>query len=144
MNTPNKDTLEKSIKVLQKIMRIQDWNIDVELISSREMASKYPDKADFHTQAMSDRNLRRNYAEISMNKDNICDEGETWYDTLIHEMLHVQETEYFNTVKAYMSENGTFFQTIHERYIDKLQKVFSYVYPLEKFMKDNPDIFEIT
>ena len=144
MDTPNIDTLEKTIKVLQRIMRIQDWNIDVELISSREMVSKYPDKADFHTQAMSDRNLRRNCAAISMNKDDICDEDGTWYDTLVHEMLHVQETEYLNTAKAYMSENGTFFQTIHEQYIDKLQKMFSYVYPLEKFMKDNPEIFEIT
>jgi len=144
VDTPNKDTLEKTIKVLQRIMRIQDWDIDAELISNREIVSKYPDKADFHTQAMSDRNLRRNYALISMNNEHICDEGETWYDTLVHEMLHVQETSYLNTALAYMRKNGTFFQTVHEQYIDKLQKMFSYVYPLEKFMKDNPDIFEIT
>lgn len=142
MDIPNKDTLEKSIKVLQKIMRIQDWNIDAELISSREIVSKYPDKADFLTQAMSDRNLRRNYALISMNNEYICDEDETWYDTLVHEMLHIQETSYLNTALAYMSENGSFFQTIHEQYIDKLQKMFSHVYPLEKFMKDNLDIFK--
>lgn len=142
VDIPDKDILQESIKVLQKIMKIQDWDIDVELVSGREMVNKYPDDADYNTQAMSDRNLRRNYALISINKENVCDVDENWYDTLVHELLHVQETEYLHAVESYMSENGTFFQNIHEQYIDKLQKMFKKIYPLQQFMKDNPEIFK--
>lgn len=139
---PDIEILKKTIKKLQKIMFIQDWQIDVQIITSREMAKKYPDEASYDTQAISDRNLRRNYAKISINKEYFCDEDETWYDTLVHEMLHVQETEYIHTAEAYMDENGPFFDDAHEQYIDKLQKMFSNVYPLEKFKEDNPDIFK--
>jgi len=139
---PNKATFEKVIKVLQKSMRIQDWNIGIELITSKELVNKYPNEADEDTQAISNRNLRRNYALISINTEYFCDEDENWYDTLVHEMLHIQETNYITTSQAYMSKNGTYFETIHEQYIDTLQKMFSNICPLEKFIKDNPKIFE--
>lgn len=135
MTIPDKKHLKKIIKALQKIMGIRDWEIDINLVTGREMANNYPNDADCNTNGMSDRNVRRNYALISINKE----DPEEWYDTLVHEMLHIQETIYVHAAQAYMGEHGSYYEDIHEGYVDRLTRMFVEIYPYARLLKERID-----
>lgn len=139
MNIPDKKTLKKIIKVLQKIMGIRDWEIDIKLVTGMGMANNYPNDADCNTNGISDRNVRRNYALISINKE----DPEDWYETLVHEMLHVQETIYVHASQAYMDKFGSYYEDIHEGYIDRLTRMFVLIYPHARLLKENENIFKL-
>jgi hypothetical protein len=124
---PTKEQIEAIIKELQKIMRIQDWDIEVELISGLEMAKKSDGELD--TDGLCYRNLKRNYAMISINKE-ICDD---WYYVLVHEMIHIPSTLLIATAEAYFNEKHSYFDIIYEQFTDNLARLFIALYPITNF-----------
>ena len=84
MNIPPKEQIEAIIKELQKIMRIQDWDISIEIVNKREMDGTA--KIDYIPAGFCHKNRYFKTAKISLNKD---DDEKDWYYVLIHELYHV-------------------------------------------------------
>jgi hypothetical protein len=88
---PNKENLDKILKQLQVIMRLQDWDIDIEIVNNREMDS-IAKQNDYIPGGYNQRNRYYKTTTISINKD--WDEvNEEWYMVLVHELHHVQMDE---------------------------------------------------
>ncbi len=129
---PSQEKLEGMIKELQKIMRIQDWDITLKLLTAREMNSQYN---DCEAMGYADRNIRLNTATICINKDNLGKENE-WYETLIHELFHIQSTLLLSTANTYFQKEYDYFNTIYESYTERLAQMFVTVYPATNFIKE--------
>lgn len=97
---PSKESLDKILKQLQSVMRLQDWDIDIEVINDREMDSV----AKQNNYIPGGHCLKNRYyktATISINKD--WDEiNEEWYMVLVHELHHVQAEEMDNYFDNYI------------------------------------------
>lgn len=87
---PSKEKLEEITKELQKIMRIQDWDIELKLCSAEEMQKE---TGNYGNMGEAYRNMRYKYAMIRLNRHDE-DTQKEWYSTLIHELKHVQTTEF--------------------------------------------------
>jgi hypothetical protein len=129
---PNIDKLKEMVVKLQKIMRIQDWDISIELLSAIEMSTRF---GDCTTMGYSFRNIKLNTATISINKDNLGGENE-WYATLVHELFHVQSTMLMSVANAYFQKEYEYFETIYESHTEKLAQMFITIYPVTNFIKE--------
>ena len=126
MNIPEKEKLDLIAKKLAEILRIQDWDITIKLISAYDMGNKYNDYTD---EGVSDRDIRLNTAEIYLNRDNCSD----WYEVLVHELLHIQSTELIKCAEAYFQGRHTYFSDIYESLTEKQAQIFCKLYPLSNF-----------
>lgn len=136
---PDKETLEKYLSILQMIMRIQDWDIEVSASNPYEMRDK---ANDVNAWGSCNANVKRNFAEILINKDTKeHQEGDEWYYTFLHELKHVQMRPLYDAVwnlfdfidmKDYQKEalkdmiNGLF-----ESLTERLAREFCEIYPIE-------------
>jgi hypothetical protein len=139
---PDKSKIEEIIKELQKIMRIQDWDIDLKILSRLEMFDYDGDKdAGGITTDYEERNL----IIIRINKDMEQNEYDSWYHALVHELKHVQSMKYYNRV----FENMKFIKDadlrkelkrqqdiFNEALIDKQAAEFVSLYPVTNFIKE--------
>ena len=130
MNLPTEETLGKIAQELAKILRVQDWNISVHLINGYEMDKRY---GDCTYAGMSDINVRLNTADVYLNSDNCGDE---WYETLVHEIIHIQQTPLIHCTKAYFSENHSYWDDLNEQLTEKQAQIFTSIYPLERFQAE--------
>lgn len=128
MNIPEQPKLDEIVKKLSEILRIQDWDIEVHVVSGFEIA-KHVSDSDSTNQGVSVRNMHLNKACIYLNRDN-C---EDWYETLIHELLHVQTTLFIYTAESYIKEKSSFLDTIYESFIDRQAMIISKLYPVTNF-----------
>lgn len=124
---PTKEQIEAIIKELQKIMRIQDWDIELKLLTGLEMAKQNDDELDVDGDCY--RDLNHNRAIISINKE-ICND---WYYTLVHELLHIQSTLLHVTANAYMGEKHSYFTVIYENFNDTVTRMFISLCPVTNF-----------
>jgi hypothetical protein len=140
---PEKEKIELIVKRLQKIMKIEDWTINVECESSVAFSELYGNDSKY-TRGDCNRDIHHNEALIRLNRD--AEGEENWfYKTLVHELHHIitsrqhiysqhafnqignaQLLDYVNKVVGAEHENTT----------DYFAKIFIDLYPLEKCLKD--------
>lgn len=127
---PSQEKLEEITKKLAEILRIQDWDINFHLVSGYEIA-KETENGDCAVNGLSYRQMRLNKADIYINKEN----PSNWYETLVHELIHVQINPITSTANAYFDERHTFFETTYENVVEKQAQVFCKLYPVTNFIK---------
>jgi Zn-dependent peptidase ImmA (M78 family) len=128
---PDIEKLKEIIKELQKIMRIQDWNIGIELVSGYEMTKQGGELDD---EGLAYRDIRHNKAIIYLNKELVTD---GWYYVIVHEMLHIQSTMIKFTADSYFEHEHDYFNTVYEQYNDNLSRMFISLYPVTNFIKED-------
>jgi hypothetical protein len=80
---PDKSKIEEIIKELQRILRIQDWDIMFEYCNSRKII----ELTSGINYACCDGDMKLHKATIYINKDH---EGiDEWYNSLVHELYHL-------------------------------------------------------
>jgi len=129
MNQPSQPRLDKIVIKLAKILRIQDWDIKAHAVTGYEM-NKVSD--DCTNDGLSYRNVRLNTADIYLNKEKDVD----WYETLIHEMIHIQTTAFLHCAVSNTQERTTYFDDLYESLIEKQAQVFCKLYPVTNFIKE--------
>jgi hypothetical protein len=137
---PTKEQIEAIIKELQKILRIQDWNISFRFVSEAEARDLYGEEC-------SGGNLRKRCSaesQIIINADNprIKDEPDYWYHTLVHELYHIVTDDFIYTVDDIMphvrdeyvrKELNDTKNVKYEHLVNKLAQGFVNAYPLSYF-----------
>jgi len=146
---PQKEKLEEIVKSLAKIMRVQDWDIDLSLITKLEMQEESGSKNDV---ACCMRNRKLKYAMISLNTDHVQIK-EDWYQAIIHEMYHIitDDWHYHATgILDFVKDESTntnldnTMNVYYERTMEILAKGFVNAYPVTNFIKEgNNDAKEI-
>ena len=130
MDIPEDSKLQAITRKLAGILRIQDWDISVHAVSGYELAQKTGLECD--TDGVSYRNVRLNTADIYLNKEKDAD----WYETLVHEMIHVQTVPMEHCATAYFEEPKSYFKDILENMVEKQAQVFVKIYPLSRLEKE--------
>lgn len=128
LSDTSQEKIDEIALKLAEILRIQDWDIQVHAVSGYEIA-KHVSDSDSTNQGVSVRNMHLNTAQIYLNRDN-CD---NWYETLIHELIHVQTTMLIYTAESYIKEKSSFLDTIYESFVDRQAVIISKLYPAENF-----------
>lgn len=154
--------IEGLTQELQKIMRIQDWDIVVECVSALEMLN---DGYNANTEGLCTRDRRHGDALIQINTDHKGNKealesdmyNDGWFTTLIHELFHVvigevadQEDvmlEYITDKTAKDSLEGEC-DVKQEHLVNHLTKIILNTLPVEKLLskykKGNQDGSEKT
>jgi len=141
---PDIEKLKEIIKELQKIMRIQDWDIDIHLINDKEMDATC--KMDYIPSGYCSRNRYYKSANIYLNCEDKNNIDGDWYNTLIHEMFHI----IMDSLDKFM--DNTLFPIIEENKKDSMQdkydfekekvdcmfaRLFVNAYPVTNFIKED-------
>jgi hypothetical protein len=131
---PDKAKLEMIIKELQVIMRLQDWDIYLHLISQYEMKDIM--KADHYDHiGCCERIPNQKIAHIKLNVDHSRID-ENWYSTIVHEMLHIH-TCVLNDIALNCMDNDDFvykhFDYESEGLNITFEKIFVKIYPITNF-----------
>lgn len=139
---PDKEKIEEIIKELQRIMRIQDWDIHFRYASEAETRDLSGEKQ------CSGFNLRKRTAtesQIIINRDNerIINETDYWYHTLVHELYHIVTDRFIYEVDEITELiqddliRKNYADTIQIRYeelVNKLAQGFINAYPVTSFI----------
>jgi predicted FMN-binding regulatory protein PaiB len=134
---PTKEQLQAIVKELQVIMRIQDWEIVVEVLDGYKMA----EESHYDNSGESRRSMRHKYARILINKDHPYNEPD-WYLTLIHELKHVQTTEFQYVLYGFLKqlEDSPMkslvqqqLDDLYEQQMNIMASEFAKIYPVENF-----------
>lgn len=142
---PDKSTLEKIIKELQPKMKIADWDIELKILTAAQMG-----KADLDIDSLgaSYRDMCRSEAIIRINKEDDMHNDDTteWYITLLHELDHVQSTEFiiysrtlFDLLDVDEEKKKALqdhFDTLYEQLTHKRAKTLAELYPVTNFIKE--------
>lgn len=89
---PEIEIVKATAQKLQKVLRVQDWDIQVEILNDKEMDSTC--KRDYIPSGYCSRNRYFKNCTISLLKTMLDD----WYETLVHEMVHVIQEDMSNWV----------------------------------------------
>jgi hypothetical protein len=134
---PSKEKIEEIIKELQKIMRIQDWDISVSVLSREEFIKEH--KSDEQAKIKISRYL--NAAHIDINSDTTSN----WYKSLLHELIHLAFDPIEQAgINACNLTSGNVSRCIDddytvamERTVEKMAAIFNSVYPITNFIKED-------
>ncbi len=129
MATPDKTKIEEIIKELQKIMRIQDWDITFEWASKTEMNGLEKHfKVDCECDGLND--ISRSYKSSHIY---VIDSGD-WYWNLVHELLHLVSDELCDYTTQILDEKtDKEYESMQDRDIQRYTKIFTRVYPVTNF-----------
>jgi hypothetical protein len=121
-------------KDLQKILKIEDWKVEVQIVDKYGMEEAIEDRTVL---GCCYRNRRSAYARVSLNKDH--EEINDWFSTLLHELYHVVTDDYcthvdflfdnFNCDSKEHTENLV--KIYYERLMDNLSKGMAVVLGFE-------------
>jgi hypothetical protein len=138
---PTQKILEQIVKELQKIMRLQDWDIETRVISRLEMLAE---QGEVNCCGVSIRDLHQKCAKILLNKDHEeMQASKDWYFTLIHEMYHINTTYLIDRAESVIKclhnsslEDYTmsFLKQEYEKSMNEFAKIFTSLYPAEQFL----------
>jgi hypothetical protein len=112
---------------LQKIFRIQDWDIEVNLVNDNEMKGINADNILGCNQI----NRTRKCSTISINYEHpeMQEEGQ-WYSTLVHELFHLIHDDINDWVEENLDEKyHENYEAMMERNINRFTRIFTSVYP---------------
>ena len=126
---PDEDTLKRVATKLIEVMRVQDWDITVHSVTGYEM---YEESDNCTIEGCSRRDVKLNTADIYLNRESCID----WYETLIHELIHVQATALIHCAENYFGETHEYFRVINEQLTEKQAQIISKLYPLNKLEED--------
>ena len=136
---PSKEKIEEIIRELQRVMRIQDWDIDFDYCNSR----KIMELTGEINYACCEGNMKLHKATIYINKDH---EGiGEWYSSLVHELYHLVTNNLEYHMKAlldYILEETTqtkernCIKIYHEQMVEDLTRGFVNAYPVTNFIKE--------
>jgi hypothetical protein len=115
---PTEDKLQSVVGRLQQIMRLQDYDIYVNILDAEEMEELGYSADDYG--GINSEYIER-YFDIYINKDVEQD----WYFTLIHEMFEIRLFDFLKPLKYNLEEK--------ERCINDLVKIFLFTYPIRRF-----------
>jgi hypothetical protein len=124
---PKKEVIEQIIKGLQKLMRVQDWDVTLILLNDKEMEKTVGDSGvdgaflDLH------HNCGNIYINTSYEHD--------WYYTLVHELCHLQARMLTHAFRHLMGGKSERITLIYEQYINALTKTFINLCPVPTFNK---------
>lgn len=130
---PTKEQIEAIVKILQPILRISDWDIDVELLHE----SEYEKLIDSDTQAHNHIERMLNSSFITIN----IESSDDWYISLLHELVHLvfDPIEQAGTNACNLT-NGRISKCIDDEYtvamertVDRMAKIISKLYPVTNF-----------
>ncbi len=140
---PDKEKLKEITKELQKLLKIQDWDIEVDYCGDKKIQEF---SGDF-SYACCERDMRLHRATVYINKDH---EGvNEWYSTLMHELFHVVTQNAFYHAKSLLnyipdettrSKEKDMFDNYYEQLIEDLARSFSTVYPVTNFIKEDENV----
>jgi|GEM_PF-2377538 hypothetical protein len=128
MDIPEQKKLEQVTKKLAEILRVQDWDIKTHIVSGHDIA-KQTDDDNYTARGVSVRNTRSNTADIYLSTDEPGD----WYETLVHELIHVQTTTLIATAEAYFEKHHSYFENIYESMVERQAQIFVKLYPVTNF-----------
>ena len=135
---PDIEKLKEIIKELQKIMRIQDWNIGIELVSGEDFNNRVDEKFK-DCQAHNEITRLLNTCYILIN----IDKTDNWYKSLVHELMHLA-FDHLETCESliYQLNNKQIQQSVDdvftvalERTVERMAEIFVSVYPVTNFIK---------
>lgn len=133
---PSKEKLTEITKELQKILRVQDWDIDVDVCSQEEFEKNgYPDEQAHNTVVR-----LLNKSAIYINKDATDD----WYKSLVHELMHLvfDPVEQSGIVATGVTSGRVskciddIYMVNMERTVERVSQIFCSVYPVTNFIKE--------
>ncbi len=101
----SKEKLEGYIQELQKTLMLQDWTIEICLINQYETKDRMGANHYDHI-GLCERFPNRREAVIYLNIDH-SRISECWYETIIHEMLHIH-TSVLDDIVLNVTEQGSF------------------------------------
>ena len=121
---------------LQKVLRIQDWDIEVVLMNSGDFHTHWQTNDQGHNEVT--RLLNASY--ISINKTY----SEDNYKTLVHELIHLvfdhletcETLIYLLNNKQVQRSVDDVFSVALERTVERIAQIFISVYPLEKLLEE--------
>jgi len=127
---PSKTQIEAIIVELQKIMRLQDWDIKLSYLSAVEM---YRDTGDISTIADCLRSRPHHLATIKMcyEADKTSNVVGNWYLTLVHEMFHILIDEFDYATEFKVDHDD--YSLPKERLVCNLARMFVKLYPEKNF-----------
>lgn len=140
---PSVQKLKEITEKLQKILRIQDWDIEVLLVSDAEMTIEYGENCSGGCQ----RKRNSKEARILINTENyrLSTQENYWYHTLLHELYHVvtdtlifavdDAREYIKNKKVRHEIKETT-NIKYEELVNQLAKGFVNAYPVTNFIKE--------
>ena len=136
---PSKERLEEIIKELQRIMRIQDWDIDIEVLSKQKYEAAGYGEGQAHNRII--RVLNKSL--ISINKDLTSD----WYKSLLHELIHLAFDPMEQAgINACNLTTGNASKCIDDNYmvamertVEKFAGILASVYPVTNFIDKEGD-----
>ncbi|MFA5307786.1 MAG: hypothetical protein WC365_10115 [Candidatus Babeliales bacterium] len=137
---PTKEQIEQIIKALQKILRIQDWDISFKYVPEAEARDLYGENC-------SGGNLRyrdRAESQIIINADNsrIKNIPDYWYHTLVHEIYHIVTDDFIYIIDDIMphvrdeyvrKELNETKNIKYEHLVNRLAQGFVNAYPVSNF-----------
>jgi hypothetical protein len=142
---PSKEKIKEIIKSLQRILKIQDWDIDFDFCGDKKIQEL---AGDFYY-ACCERQMRLHKATIYINKDhNGIDE---WYSTLVHELYHIVTQNWHYHAKSLLdyiadettkSKESEMLANYYEQTIEDLAKGFVSAYPVTNFTKEVENVTE--
>lgn len=131
----NIEKLNKILEILQKIMRIQDWDIEIKVIDKYKMKD-LSEIEDYLTDGFCIPNLLTNTAFIYLNKDSEFTQ-KSWYLTLVHELFHVVTARYKYVSDRFEDKDlNEIINTEKESLVEHLAKIFVNLYPQDKILED--------
>lgn len=127
---PTKEQIEAIIIELQKIMRLQDWDIELKYLSATEM---FRETNDITTIADCTRSRAHHLATIRLNyeADKTGEVVGGWYRTLVHEMYHIMIDSFDYCVGFEEGNDGV--SLAKERLVCDLARTFINIYPVKNF-----------
>jgi hypothetical protein len=140
---PSKEKLEEIIKELQRILRIQDWDIKFEYVSEAEARDLYG--ADCCGGNLRHRDCSESKIIINRDNNRIKDEKGYWYHTLVHELYHIVTDDFIYTIDDIMphvkdeylrKELNETKNVKYEHLVNRLAQGFVNAYPVTNFIKE--------
>lgn len=139
---PSKEKLEEALEILQCIMRVQDWDVELKLLSAYDMSKE---QDDFHTAGAIEIDRKHNHACLKLNKeiDDMPDkyEKENWYRTIIHELMHLLTDSFMDDISFFISNDKWVAYKdklieIEERLVNRFADIFCEIYPMESLEEE--------
>jgi Zn-dependent peptidase ImmA (M78 family) len=135
---PDIETLKKYLEILQCIMRIQDWDIEIFRANDNEAKGVFGEEC-FGCNAV---NRSVKAARIYINADRCKDDGsDGWYFTLIHELYHLVHDDLDDWCEEHLTDEKLKdnYKVEMERNINRLARIFVSVYPLESLTESDEE-----
>jgi hypothetical protein len=128
---PDKSKIEEIIRELQKIMRIQDWDIELKIYNRMEMNDLCKESYVPAAHVSIYKHYKRAIIQMCTDHDNI----ENWYNSLLHEMTHIL-TDDFDQFMDYIKCDRKQYDDCYEKMTCDIARALENAYPVTNFIKE--------